>query len=276
MKPETTSPRESTPSIQSLDRGLIILEAVAGSNDPVSLAELTDLMGIDRSSVFRLANTLKRRGYLACPSGRKDYILGPSIWRLSRQYNWGGMLVKISHEQLRQLTARTGETGHLAVREGRQALFIDHVTSNHVIAVSGQTGELVPLHCTAHGKALLADLDKTQLQTLFGSASLKARTSGTIVSLDSLAESCAGIRQRGFATDDGEYQEGIRCVAAPIRDRDGAIIGSIGVSAPTARMPLDRHVSVSEQVTQTARQISEALSSSQQKTPSARVALQAR
>ena len=74
-----------TPSIQSLGRGLSILEAVADSSDPVPLKDLTALLGIDRSSVFRLANTLKRRRFLASPFGRKDYILGPSIWRLSRK-----------------------------------------------------------------------------------------------------------------------------------------------------------------------------------------------
>ena len=76
---------QQTPSIQSLDRGLVILETVAKSPDPVSLDRLADLLGIDRSSVYRLANTLKRRGFLVYPSGGKDYILGPSIWRLSRR-----------------------------------------------------------------------------------------------------------------------------------------------------------------------------------------------
>src|SRR5262245_28091650 len=82
---------QHTPPIQSLDRGLLILNTVARSADPVSLAELTELLRIDRSSVFRLANTLKRRGFLAYPAGRKDYILGPALWRLSHTYDWGTM-----------------------------------------------------------------------------------------------------------------------------------------------------------------------------------------
>src|ERR1700759_552295 len=86
---------KQTPSIQSLDRGLTILEAVAKSTGPVSLNELTNLLEIDRSSVFRLASTLKRRGFLSYPTGRKDFMLGPSLWRLSRKYNWGNMLIKV-------------------------------------------------------------------------------------------------------------------------------------------------------------------------------------
>src|SRR6476661_10356339 len=143
-KPNGSSPKQQTPSIQSLDRGLTILEAVAKSSNPVSLGELTELMEIDRSSVFRLAGTLKRRGFLAYPAGRKDFILGPSLWRLSHKYNWGNMLIKVSHELLKELAQETQETAQLAVREGHHAVFIDSAVSNQVITISGRLGELTP------------------------------------------------------------------------------------------------------------------------------------
>jgi IclR family transcriptional regulator, acetate operon repressor len=251
--------KKPTPPIQSLDRGLIILEAVARSTHPVGAKELASLLAIDHSSAFRLANTLKRRGFLACPSGRTEYMLGPAVWRLSREYDWGNMLVRICHEHLKSLVAQTGETAHLAVREGRQALFVDHDTTNHVISVSGQTGECVPLHCTAHGKALLADFDRPQLQSLFGSGQLRAPTSKAIVSLDRLAENCANIRAQGYATDDEEFHEALRCVAAPIRDKDGAVVASIGISAPATRFPDERYKICGEQVSKVARQISDLL-----------------
>src|SRR4051794_4616413 len=185
MERKTNGTRaKQTPSIQSLDRGLTILEAVARSSGPVSLGELTSLLDIDRSSVFRLASTLKRRGFLAYPAGRKDYILGPTLWRLSHEYDWGNMLVKISHESLKLLASQINETAHLAVREGKNALFVADAAANNVISISGQTGELVPLYCTAHGKALIADLGKPELRALFGAGSLKAYTENTIVSLD--------------------------------------------------------------------------------------------
>jgi IclR family transcriptional regulator, acetate operon repressor len=253
---------QPTRSIQSLDRGLAILEAVARSTGPVSLGELTILLGIDRSSVFRLANTLKRRGFLTCPSGRKDYILGPSIWRLSRQYDWSNMLIQVSHEPLKQLAAETNETAHLAVREGKQALFIDHVASSRMIAVAGQVGELVPLYCTAHGKALLADFDRQQLTAIFGTAPLRAYTAQTITSIGDLAEACAQIKEQGYATDDGEFMEGIRCVAAPIHTHDGPIIGAIGISTPGARFSGDFYRSAGTLVSGIASRIGAVLSAS--------------
>lgn len=246
--------------IQSLDRGLTILEAIANSKHPVSLGELTDIMGIDRSSVFRLANTLRRRGFLTCPAGRKDYILGPSMWRLSHRYDWGNMLVKVSHQQLKLLASQTNETAHLAIREGKQALFIDHADANHVIAVAGQTGELVPLYSTAHGKALLADSNERELRALFGSRPLHAYTKKTITTIKDLAKACAQIRRDGFAMDDAEYAEELRCVAAPIRAEDGAIVGSIGISAPQSRISKEQCRAYGEQVSKIAQHIGVLLS----------------
>jgi DNA-binding IclR family transcriptional regulator len=260
--PGTSSrkPTQETPSIQSLDRGLLILESIGKSSSPVSLGYLTGILGIDRSSVFRLANTLKRRGFLAHPSTGKDYILGPSVWRLSRQYDWSNMLATVAHDHLKSLAALTNETAHLAVREGRGALFIDHASSTHVIAISGQTGEHVPIYCSAHGKALLADFAEAHLKAIFGDKPLKSYTKNTITSMKGLAAACTEIRKRGYATDDGEYMEGVRCVAAPIRDQEDTVIGSIGISAPIARFPESRYLECGKQVRESAKQIGRLIS----------------
>jgi IclR family transcriptional regulator, acetate operon repressor len=253
--PLTRRITRETPSIQSLDRGLLILETVGRSASPVSLGQLTAMLGIDRSSAFRLANTLKRRGFLANASVGKDYILGPSVWRLSRQYDWSRMLATIAHDHLKALAGATNETAHLAVREGRKALFIDHATTSQVISISGQTGELVPLYCTAHGKALIADFDAAGLKVLFGGEPLGARTKHTVVSLANLAAECKEIRKLGYATDESEYLEGVRCLAAPIRDKEGTVIASIGISAPSSRFPARLDAGYSKHVTETAHHI---------------------
>ena len=256
----TKEPRE-TPSIQSLDRGLLILEAIGKSSEAVSLGHLAELLSIDRSSAFRLANTLKRRGYLANPSSGKDYILGPSVWRLSHRYNWSKMLVTVAHDPLKALVADLNETAHLAVLQGRKVLFIDHAASSHVIAVSAQTGALLPAHCTSHGKALLADFEESELLELFGAKPLKAMTKNTIQNCRALAAECETVRDQGFALDDSEFVEGLCCISAPIRDRDGAVIASIGISAPAVRLPKDRRPECAKRVVAAATQISRMVSS---------------
>jgi IclR family acetate operon transcriptional repressor len=225
-----------TPPIQSLDRGLAILEAVAASSHPVPLKQLTDLIGIDRSSVFRLANTLRQRRFLANPKGSKDYILGPTAWRLSRRYG-RNVLGMFFHHHLQELTATLGETSHFTVREGVEVFFIDHqVPSGQVVSVAGQTGEFAPLHCTAHGKALVADCDLSALRDLLGSGPLQVYTRTTMRSVTALARVCAEVRAAGFAFDDGEYIAEVRCVAAPIRDPQGEIVASVGISSPVSRL----------------------------------------
>jgi IclR family acetate operon transcriptional repressor len=225
-----------TPAIQSLDRGLAILEAVAGSSQPVPLKHLTDLIGIDRSSVFRLANTLRQRRFLANPKGSKDYILGPTAWRLSRRYG-RNLLGTFFHDYLQDLTATLGETSHFTVREGLEVLFIDHqIPTGQVVSVAGQTGEFAPLHCTAHGKALLADCDLPALRDLLGQTPLQTYTRTTVKSVTGLARACAQVRADGFAFDDGEYIAEVRCIAAPIRDPQGEIIASVGISSPVSRL----------------------------------------
>lgn len=251
------------PFIQSLDRGLTILQTVAMSQHAVNLGEIAGLLEVDRSSAFRLAQTLRRRGFLSTPAGRKDYILGPAIWTLSRQYDWSNMLVRVAHQELKELANGLNETAHLAVREGRNALFIDSVHARRVIVVAGQTGELVPLYATAHGKALIAGADESELKEIFGS-SLQKHTKTTIRTFSSLARECNGIRQNGYATDEGEYMEGIRCVAAPIRLNDNLIVGSVGISAPATRFLKEHYPAYSKRVMQCAHRIGEQLSSEEE------------
>ena len=248
-----------TPAIQSLDRGLAILEAVAASPQPVPLKQLTDLIGIDRSSVFRLANTLRQRRFLTNPKGSKDYILGPTAWRLSRRYG-RTVLGTFFHHYLQELTDTLGETSHFAVLEGIEAFFIDHqIPIGQVVSVAGQTGEFAPLHCTAHGKALLADCDLSALKHLLGSAPLHTYTRTTVKSVTRLARVCAQVRVDGFAIDDGEFIPEVRCVAAPIRDSQGDIVASVGISSPVTRLPTRGIARAAAEVKKTADAISASL-----------------
>lgn len=252
------SPR-ATPAVQSLDRGLSILEAVGQSAQPVALKQLSVLLGIDRSNAFRLANTLRQRRFLANPERSKEYVLGPSAWRLANQCG-RSRLIALCHDHVRTLAEEAGETAHLAVREGSQALLLDHhVAEGRVVLVSGRTGEYMPLYNTAHGKALLADCDVADLRAILGGVRLEPTARRTIVSLDRLAAACAKVRTDGTAHDDREFLDEVRCVAAPIRDPEGRIVASVGISAPTTRFPRKQFGIASRQVAAAARAIVAAL-----------------
>jgi DNA-binding IclR family transcriptional regulator len=222
--------------VQSLDRGLTILSAVASSSRPVTLGELTTVLGINRSSVFRLAATLKRRGFLASLPGRKDYILGPSVEHLSEQYDRYTLFIQLSREPLQRLAAEANETANIAVKDGTQVRFLNHALADNVLLVSGQTGRRVDLHCASLGKALLVDATERDLKALYGSGPLRAYTKNTITSIKELARACAQARKTGYAIDDAEFRDDLCCVAAPIRAADGTVTAAIGISAPSSRL----------------------------------------
>ncbi len=250
------STQKKSPPVQSLDRGLLLLEWVAQTQQPVSLADLTGALDIDRSNVYRLANTLVLRGFLAQLPGSKEYVLGPAIGRLSSRFQWPK---QVAREQVLALAAATGETTHLAILEGDQAFLLDHELCGQPVGVSASSGHCEPLHVTAVGKALIVDYDEAQLLTLFGGETLRRWTARTILSVAELAKECRQCRERGFAVDDEEFHERVRCIASPIRDASGAVVASIGISAPADRLAKRRWKGVGREVIAAAAEVSQKL-----------------
>ena len=248
--------RRSTPPIQSLSRGLALLTAVGNARRPLSLAELNEIIPIDRSSVFRLANTLRMHGFLSQAPDSKGYTLGPAVWQLAGQVRRATSLPQVARAHVVALARSTGETAHLAIRQADQSVFIDHELTGQAVGVSTRAGRTEPLHCTALGKALLADFDQKALTQLLGKGPLAALTGRTVRSIATLARTCRQVRRRGFAVDDEEYHDGVRCVACPVRDALGAVVAAIGISAPTNRLAKQRVAHVAEQVKRQAAQIS--------------------
>jgi len=186
------------------------------------------------------------------------------MWTLSRQYDWTNMLVRVARQELSALAQTVNETAHLAIQEGRNALFIDSVHSRRAVVVAGQTGALVPLYSTAHGKALLADLGQNELRSIFGSEPLQNFAKPTIKTIAALATECACVQERGYALDEAEFIEGMCCVAAPIRSNDGMVVGSVGISAPASRFRKDQLHAHSKSVVQCAGMIGQLLSASEE------------
>lgn len=166
------------------------------------------------------------------------------------------MLTQFAHEHVAALAARTGETTHLVIQEGVQAVFIDHALTDQPLCVSLRSGRCEPLHCTAVGKALIADHDLPALEDLYAGQVLSTPTKRTIRTLAELAEECQRVGKRGFAVDDEEFNPGVRCVAAPIRDGGGQIIAAIGISAPIGRLSKARCQKVGEEIMCAAQEIS--------------------
>jgi IclR family acetate operon transcriptional repressor len=259
MSVEAMMATKESARVQSLDRGLHILMAVSQSGREMSLGELTKIMQLDRSSVYRLANTLRLRGLLCQSEINKSYSLGPAVWQLAGQMRQTSRLLNLSREHVDALAAATGETAHLATREKDRVVFLDYALNSYSVGVSVGSGRVEPLHCTALGKALLLDYDATQLTEILGSAPLCIFTEKTITTISDLAKDCELAAQRGYAVDDMEFREGVRCIAAPIRNSDGKIAAAIGLSAPSTRLTKSRRADIAQSVVQAATEVSKVL-----------------
>ena len=231
---------KTTQPIQSLDRGLVLLESVANARRPVSLSELTPVLGVDRSSVFRLVNTLVRRGFLVQEADSKRYMLGSSIWRLASLFRFENVLLQVARPHVDALAADTGETTHVAIRQGAKAVLIERQLTANVLGVTGAgLGTAVSLHSTGVGKALIADFDHDRLVQLLGGERLPRFTRHTLVSAAKLADACkeGDARLRVCRGRRRRARRRIRCIGAPIRDASGQIVAAVGISAPITRLP---------------------------------------
>ncbi len=242
--------------IQSLDRGLQILEYVADQDEPVRLADLAKLLGIEKSSAHRLAATLLDRSFLSQDPDTSGYTLSDRVFTLAGKLASQRGLQQHARKYLRQLARETGETAHLAVPTSEGATFLDHELGPHPIGVTTRCGQSEPYHCTAIGKALMAGMERDEMRDIIGPVRLKAFTENTLTRIDDLVKECATIAEEGLAYDREEYRTGMLCMAAPIYDFRDRVIAALGVSAPANRAPADAQAPIATAVRDCARTLS--------------------
>jgi IclR family KDG regulon transcriptional repressor len=236
--------------IQSLARGLIIMDLIANAENGMSITELAGFLDIDKSSASRLVRTLVNHEYVQPKTGSRCYILGKRLYRMSWQLLNRMPVREKAKPFLYRLVQTTGECAHTAVYSEGKTLVIDDVEAEASLRVAGRTGRLIPLHSTAIGKALLAFSNVPMPETLV------AETARTLTDPAYLVEHLAAIREQGYALDDEEHEEHVRCIAAPVYDYTGIAIATIGISGPTVRVTDERIPTLARQVMDAARRLS--------------------
>ncbi len=224
--------------MHSLERTAAVLRTLGEAGRPLSPAEISGQTGIPRPTVYRLLQTLAREGFVT-PVGRGFAIGATVLWLAARRLEQLELRT-VGRPVLRELRDRTGETVHLAVLEGGQVVYVEKVESPGPIRMASMVGRIFPAHSTALGKAMLAYLPREQVEEILARHGLPARTPNTITTPQRLFEELALIRARGFAIDNVENEEGIRCVGAPVFDHTGAVAGAVSVSGSVATISLER------------------------------------
>jgi DNA-binding IclR family transcriptional regulator len=160
---------------------------------------------------------------------------------------------------LEGLVHDTGETGHLAVLDGGEAIYIERVEARRALRVPSAIGRGYPAHATNLGKVLLADLAPEQVEQIVAERGLAAYTPHTITDPEGLAAELERIRAVGYAVDNEEYDEGLRCIGAPVRDHSGHVVAALGIGGPVTRITPDRVDELAELVMTAARGLSRRL-----------------
>ncbi len=220
--------------IQSLARGLKILNLIEHSRNGMGTTEVANQLSIDKSSASRLLHTLAKYGFVEQDEHTSRYSLGPQLLTLGQHLLNRITLRDHARPYLHELVDKTGECAHLAIQAQRQALYIDQVESTAALRVESEIGTLSPLYCTALGKIMLAFDDCRMPEEL------KPFTHRTVTDRSTLEAQLLQTRKRGYAIDDEEYNYGVRCVAAPVYDHRSSLVGTIGISGPAARVTLER------------------------------------
>jgi DNA-binding IclR family transcriptional regulator len=245
--------------VQSLDRALDILEALAGAGRGIGIVDLSARVGLHASTVHRLLATLVVRGYARQSPRSQRYSLGTRVLQLGRSFHDRSDLRQEAHRYLQILTEKSGETANLVMRDGDEVVYIDQVQSPHLVRMFAEIGRRVPLHSTAGGKAILASWDPAELNRLVAEKGLSGKTSYTITTQKDLEHALLEVRRSGYAVDDQEQEEGVRCVAGPVGDQTGDVIAALSISGPITRMTRSRIAELGQLVASVCGELSAAL-----------------
>ncbi len=227
----------ATEKTGSLSRGLQIIEILADCHDGLPLTEIARKAGLSKSSTHRLLQTLVQEGFVAQDGDTSQH------YRLSLKLLWlasnlvdGLGLDQLVQPLLTELANATRETVHMALLDGNLAVYVEKIDSPNSIRMYSRVGKRVLLHCTALGKAILAYLPEDRGREILAADGLPRRTANTITDLEAMLEHFALIRSRGYALDEEEHEEGIRCIAAPLFDRQKRVVGAISITALAYRV----------------------------------------
>ena len=219
----------ATGDAKILAKGLNLLEELAQSAEGMTAVGLAESIGIHKTSVYRYLNTLLQAGYIQT-NGDGRYHLGNKILELGSQLLRRMPLRETAHPFLIELNDDTQMTVHLCVLDRQDVVYIDKIESHRTLPIMSRIGSRAPAYCTGVGKALLSGLPTDQVVSLLREVTLERRTPNTITDPIQLLEEIKLTAERGYAIDNGEHEEGIKCFAAPIKGYGRDIVGAVSLT----------------------------------------------
>nr|WP_276313980.1 IclR family transcriptional regulator [Nocardia huaxiensis] len=244
-------PRERSGSVQSLERAFTLLETMADHGGTMGVSQLATESGLPLPTIHRLVRTLVDLGYLHQTPSRQ-YMLGPKLIKLGESS--ARMLSTQALPHLTRLVDELGESANMAMLDGDRIVYVAQVPSRHSMRMFTEVGRRVLPHCTAVGKAILAGMPPDKVRDLLQRTGMPAYTPHTLTDPKQFAHQLAHTAETGYATDEGEQELGVRCIAVAIPEAPARL--AISISGPVGRMTEDLLTRAVPLLTQVSRALS--------------------
>lgn len=224
---------------RSVERALSVLEAFRRERKPLSLKTLSVLTELPKATLLRLLNTMESAGYIVADKNHNTYLISPIFLDLNNVVLENFDIRAIAMPVMKRLKELSGETINLYIVSGINRICIEQVNTDHIIRKYSKIGDIMPLYCGAAGKLLLAYSPESVVSRVIKETGLKAFTENTITEPEGLLKELKEIRRKGYSISNGEREENILSIAAPIFNYSKEIVAAITISGPSYRL-IDR------------------------------------
>ena len=253
---KTQKATNSPYQIQVLDRALAILDTLSVEGPDLSLAEISHKLGLHKSTAHRLMMVLDRHKLIERNSVNGRYRLGLKLFELGTRAVSQLDLRERARPFLEKLVLEASETVHLCILDDSEVVYLDKVEPARSVRMATSVGRRNPAHCTAVGKAIMAYQSEAQVEEIVRKQGLRAMTANTITSFAELKKELNAVRERGYAVDNEEIEEGVRCVGCVVRNFSGEPLAAISISAPSFRLTKEKVKDVARSVVEVASALS--------------------
>lgn len=244
--------------IQSVVKAMKLLDILAESSVPLSLAEVSNLTGWPKSTIHGLLSTMKESSVVAQDEEGR-YMLGIRLFEYGCTLSSSWTILETAKPFIQHISYHTGEAVFLSILDRGEVITLDRADNRTGLQTSAEMGCRLPVHCTSQGKLFLAYMSEQEQKNILKKTDFRPYTSHTITSIAELEKEFEKIRQQGYSIENGEYKTGLRSVAAPIVDGEGKVKYAIGIIGMFRHIETEKFQRAIEVVKETAQKISQAL-----------------